>query len=1006
MNAWRSRGIEEYIEDTGQQIVYYGYRPQDSLCMHESYSAKKPCGYSFVFPARSVYMMIDITRQMMSKYCASLMRNRGREPRPKGMVPGTSTMLEFDSDFESGNLDLAATKSPNEYDLFMRTDSNTRGHHQWFFFSVRNKSPGTVRLNVLNFTKDDSLYNQGMRVAVFSEKKAELARRDELPQVFADWHRGGDNIEYKISRMSAHALPQQQCVRKKKAYYELAFDYNFEYPDDKVFFAYSIPYTYSKLNTLLEQMRDSQTRLPPTETYLAQSVLCKSLSGLDIPLLTITGGVSAESEERVAALSDKKSEKEQTAKKPVMIVTARIHPGETCGSFMMHGFLRFIASDSNPEAARLREQMVFKVVPMMNPDGVIIGNYRACLAGQDLNRKFSSPDPRLHPEICAVKEMIARLQADGREVLGYIDLHAHSKKKCVFVYGPYYPLHSARYMQVRVLAKLLAGITQMFRYNACKFRQDEDKMTAARLVISREFDIMNSLTLEASFYGYIDADRKTVEFRQDYYEAMGEHIGGALLEYTRSLGEEKQLRLQRLSLKRGHKRSKGENRRAEQQEIVVVRRPSEGDAGECAKVQNRTCPAEKTVKPPEPERVVRVEDASYKQPEMLGARPQLKEIYASIQEDLDKEACTPPSIDSSSDSDSAESEIDPLTKEEETQAITAILATLEGYARSASNSSRAPSKMRNKSVSSGKHAKKTHKKVSLTELSPGKARSECNARTVAKTQEQGVVIVQKPRGDTLKQHMRKPAAAHRSPEIKGCAANSGLMFGGKDSSPPANRRRVPYKGLTQTCMVTLQQCDFHVTAPIIPMSQLYAADVPQFANGHGKYHSQVPSNCLRVIPEETETRNGQNLNPLGGTCLGKKQSVIINYPMQAPQPDEYVVGCKSSIIRSNNVNRSCSLVRSRPAPTKVPMPGFAPTQRIRRPAHSSSLKGQAPDEVAQQGREGVWRRVNRHGDKNKSFGLALAEIEMPRRRIRRMRPTAGFRRFGLFMGRGVPAVPA
>jgi len=49
--------------------------------------------------------------------------------------------LIFDSNFECGNLDMAIqTKPPSneEFDLYMRVDPNTRGHHQWFYFSIKN----------------------------------------------------------------------------------------------------------------------------------------------------------------------------------------------------------------------------------------------------------------------------------------------------------------------------------------------------------------------------------------------------------------------------------------------------------------------------------------------------------------------------------------------------------------------------------------------------------------------------------------------------------------------------------------------------------------------------------------------------------------------------------------------------------------------------------------------------------------------------------------------------
>jgi murein tripeptide amidase MpaA len=33
---------------------------------------------------------------------------------------------------------------------------------------------------------------------------------------------------------------------------------------------------------------------------------------------------------------------------------------------------------------------VFKIVPMINPDGVVFGNYRTSLSGKDLNRMFKA----------------------------------------------------------------------------------------------------------------------------------------------------------------------------------------------------------------------------------------------------------------------------------------------------------------------------------------------------------------------------------------------------------------------------------------------------------------------------------------------------------------------------------------------------------------------------------------------------------------------------------------
>ena len=83
-------------------------------------------------------------------------------------------------------------------------------------------------------------------------------------------------------------------------------------------------------------------------------------------------------------------EEKKSDKKPGVVISARVHPGETVGSHMMKGVLEFLTS-CNPEAHLLRENFVFKVIPMMNPDGVINGNYRCSLAGCDLNRRWKAP---------------------------------------------------------------------------------------------------------------------------------------------------------------------------------------------------------------------------------------------------------------------------------------------------------------------------------------------------------------------------------------------------------------------------------------------------------------------------------------------------------------------------------------------------------------------------------------------------------------------------------------
>jgi len=66
-----------------------------------------------------------------------------------------------------------------------------------------------------------------------------------------------------------------------------------------------------------------------------------------------------------------------------------MHPGETHASWVVHSIIRFLCS-TDSKAKELRERCIFKIVPILNVDGVIIGNYRASFAGVDVNRMFST----------------------------------------------------------------------------------------------------------------------------------------------------------------------------------------------------------------------------------------------------------------------------------------------------------------------------------------------------------------------------------------------------------------------------------------------------------------------------------------------------------------------------------------------------------------------------------------------------------------------------------------
>lgn len=71
---------------------------------------------------------------------------------------------------------------------------------------------------------------------------------------------------------------------------------------------------------------------------------------------------------------------------------------------------------------------------MINPDGVVRGNYRFSTAGYDLNRKWKSCKESYQPEVYLLREMIRKINKQKKVVM-FIDMHGHSRKKNVFFYG-------------------------------------------------------------------------------------------------------------------------------------------------------------------------------------------------------------------------------------------------------------------------------------------------------------------------------------------------------------------------------------------------------------------------------------------------------------------------------------------------------------------------------------------------------------------------------------------
>ncbi|XP_075862747.1 cytosolic carboxypeptidase 3 isoform X2 [Microcebus murinus] len=446
-----------------------------------------------IYPDSKEDTVVYLAEDAYKEPCFVYSRVGGNRTPLKQPVDSCDNTLMFEARFESGNLQKVVKVEEHEYQLTLRPDLFTHKHTQWYYFQVTNTQAGIVyRFTIVNFTKPASLYNRGMRPLFYSEKEAKAHR--------IGWQRIGEQIKYYRNN------PGQDG----RHYFSLTWTFKFPHSKDTCYFAHCYPYTYTNLQEYLSGINNDPVR----SKFCKIRVLCHTLARNMVYVLTITTPL--------------KNTDSRTRK--AVILTARVHPGETNSSWIMKGFLDYILGDSR-DAQLLRDTFVFKVVPMLNPDGVIVGNYRCSLAGRDLNRTYTSLLKESFPSVWYTRNMIRRLM-EKREVLLYCDLHGHSRKENIFMYGCDGSERSkSLYLQQRIFPLMLSkNCPDKFSFSACKFNVQKSKEGTGRVVMWK-MGIRNSFTMEATFSGSTLGNKRGTHFNTKDLESMGYHFCDSLLDY-------------------------------------------------------------------------------------------------------------------------------------------------------------------------------------------------------------------------------------------------------------------------------------------------------------------------------------------------------------------------------------------------------------------------------------------------------------------------------------------
>lgn len=284
--------------------------------------------------------------------------------------------ITFSKDFEDGSLGMIERTGDTKFRCAVEGQHDERGHNRqasWYYFRIDHALNRDLTLTLTDLVGE---YNDVPGACPFSA--------DIIP-VFSY-----DGEHWNHFQSTTWDSQRKEVTLK------------FRSTHDAIWIAHVPPYTHSRLLKLLSEIQKT--------TCARVEVIGKTSLGRDLQLVTVTN-----------------FEQPSAGKKTVWL-QARQHAWEAGTSFVMEGALRFIVSD-DPIARKLRNEIIFKFTPMMDPDGCATGKVRFNAHGYDLNRHWNTMDfhepeqLRLMPEIWHVKKALLGWLDTGHSIDLMINLH-------------------------------------------------------------------------------------------------------------------------------------------------------------------------------------------------------------------------------------------------------------------------------------------------------------------------------------------------------------------------------------------------------------------------------------------------------------------------------------------------------------------------------------------------------------------------------------------------------
>ncbi len=280
------------------------------------------------------------------------------------LIPLTLTGATIHTDFEGGSLGRIEKVSGTHFRLAVKGEADQQHRNRqanWYYFRVEGAGKAALTIDMVDLPGE---YNfQPNRGAVTADTPPVISYDQRT------W-KHVENFTYDAAepKLTLRVTPQSQ----------------------RFWIAHVPPYTSVELNRL----RADVTHDP----NLHEQVIGKTLGGRDLLLWTIGS--------------------DRDTATPAVWLMFRQHSWETGSSWTGEGAVRALLKD-----AALRSHLVWKIMPLCDPDGVARGGVRFNAGGFDLNRNWDVDDPAAMPEITAQRNAVRAWMQSGHTIALFFSLH-------------------------------------------------------------------------------------------------------------------------------------------------------------------------------------------------------------------------------------------------------------------------------------------------------------------------------------------------------------------------------------------------------------------------------------------------------------------------------------------------------------------------------------------------------------------------------------------------------